>query len=568
MPVFVWMGLVAQLLLVFSLPIITVGLFELLFDRRWGTQFFDPTQGADPVLWQHLFWLFGHPEVYILILPAFGIISEVLPVFSRKPLFGYQFVVFSGIAIGFIGFGVWAHHMFAVGLGPVANTAFGISTAIIAIPTGVKIFNWMATMYKGDLRFTAPMLFSVGAVAMFVIGGLSGVTHAIVPSDYQQTDTYYIVAHFHYVLFGGAIFGLFSAAVLLVAEGVRSPALRRTGQAALLAHDHRVQPDVRADAHPRPAGHDPPGVHVPGVARAHVLERGLHVGRVHHRGVDPGVHRQRGADDDAPPPARDERSVGRAHARVDDRVARRPSTTSTRSRRSTRSTSSGTASTPRTRVGGSFPSRPVPRIGHEPDASHGTAHAIHLPSPSYWPLVAALGLPIMAYGVIYSWWLVGARRRGHARRCLRVGPRALGGGVAMADVAITKGHSEHETTTGLPHTKLAMWLFLSSECLLFGALITTYVLYRNASIKGPYPSDVFDIGYTSVSSFVLLASSLTMVLALAAAQKRDFMRMRLWLVTTAMLGLTFVGGQVYEFTHFYREGLAITRTSSARRSSS
>ena len=136
LPVFVWMGLVTQLLLVFSLPIITVGLFELLFDRRWGTHFFDPTAGGDPILWQHLFWLFGHPEVYILILPAFGIFSEVLPVFSRKPLFGYQFVVFSGIAIGFIGFGVWAHHMFAAGLGPVANTAFGISTAIIADPDG------------------------------------------------------------------------------------------------------------------------------------------------------------------------------------------------------------------------------------------------------------------------------------------------------------------------------------------------------------------------------------------------------------------------------------------------
>jgi len=209
MPVFVWMGLVVQLLLAFSLPVITIGLVELLFDRLFGTHFFDPATGGNPVLWQHLFWLFGHPEVYILILPAMGIVSEILPVFSRKPLFGYQFVVFSGIAIGFIGFGVWAHHMFAVGLGPVANTAFGVSTMIIAIPTGVKIFNWMGTMWNGDLRFTTPMLFSVGFIAMFVIGGLSGVTHAIVPSDYQQTDTYYIVAHFHYVLFGGAILGLF-----------------------------------------------------------------------------------------------------------------------------------------------------------------------------------------------------------------------------------------------------------------------------------------------------------------------------------------------------------------------
>jgi len=189
---------------------VTIGLVELLFDRRFGTHFFDSVAGGDPVLWQHLFWLFGHPEVYILVLPAMGIVSEILPVFSRKPLFGYQFVVFSGIAIGFIGFGVWVHHMYAVGLGPIANTAFGISTIIIAVPTGVKIFNWLGTMWKGDLTFPTPMLFSIGFVSMFIIGGLSGVTHSVVPSDYQQTDTYYVVAHFHYVLFGGAIFGLFA----------------------------------------------------------------------------------------------------------------------------------------------------------------------------------------------------------------------------------------------------------------------------------------------------------------------------------------------------------------------
>ena len=210
MPVFVWMGLVVQLLLAFSLPVITIGLVELLFDRLFGTHFFDPSVGGSPVLWQHLFWLFGHPEVYILVLPAMGIVSEILPVFARKPLFGYQFVVFSGIAIGFIGFGVWAHHMFAVGLGPVPNTAFAVSTMIIAIPTGVKIFNWLGTLWNGDIRFPTPMLFSIGFIAMFVIGGLSGVMHAVVPSDYQQTDTYFIVAHFHYVLFGGAIFGLFA----------------------------------------------------------------------------------------------------------------------------------------------------------------------------------------------------------------------------------------------------------------------------------------------------------------------------------------------------------------------
>ena len=248
MPVFVWMTFVVQFLLMFAMPIITVALFELMFDRLFGANFFDAAKGGDPVLWQHLFWLFGHPEVYILILPAMGIVSEILPVFSRKPLFGYPVVVFSGIAIGFMGWGVWAHHMFAVGLGPVANSAFAISTMFIAVPTGVKIFNWIATMWGGDIRFKTPMLFAIGFVAMFIIGGLSGVTHAVVAADYQQTDTYYIVAHFHYVLFGGAHLRAVRRHLLLVAEDHR-PAAERGGQAALLADADRVQPDVRPDAH-------------------------------------------------------------------------------------------------------------------------------------------------------------------------------------------------------------------------------------------------------------------------------------------------------------------------------
>jgi cytochrome c oxidase subunit I len=210
LPMFVWMSLVVNFLLLFAMPVIAVALFQLMFDTAFGTAFFNPAAGGDPILWQHMFWLFGHPEVYILILPAMGIVSEVLPTFSRKPLFGYTAVAFSGIAIGFMGWGVWAHHMFAVGLGPVANSAFALSTMFIAVPTGVKIFNWLGTMWGGKLEFKTPMLFAIGFVTMFIIGGLSGVTHSIVPSDYQQTDTYYIVAHFHYVLFGGAIFGLFS----------------------------------------------------------------------------------------------------------------------------------------------------------------------------------------------------------------------------------------------------------------------------------------------------------------------------------------------------------------------
>ncbi|MDQ3955847.1 MAG: cytochrome c oxidase subunit I [Actinomycetota bacterium] len=210
LPVFAWMTLVTSFLLLFAMPIIAIALFQLMFDRAFDGNFFNPAAGGDPLLWQHLFWLFGHPEVYIMILPAMGIVSEVLPTFSRKPLFGYAALVFAGVAIGFMGWGVWAHHMFTTGLGPVANSAFALSTMFIAVPTGVKIFNWLGTMWGGSLHFRTPMLFAIGFISMFIIGGLSGVTHSIVPHDQQQQDTYYVVAHFHYVLFGGAIFGLFA----------------------------------------------------------------------------------------------------------------------------------------------------------------------------------------------------------------------------------------------------------------------------------------------------------------------------------------------------------------------
>jgi cytochrome c oxidase subunit 1 len=212
MPMFVWMSFITQVLLLLAFPVITVALIMLMFDRLFGTHFFVPAGGGDPILWQHLFWIFGHPEVYILILPAFGIISEVLPVFSRKPLFGYAAMVFSGAFIAFLGFGVWSHHMFSTGMGPIADTFFSLATMLIAIPTGVKIFNWIGTIWGGSLQFKTPMLFALGFIAMFIIGGLSGVMHASPPADLQQTDTYFVVAHFHYVLFGGSIFGLTSGA--------------------------------------------------------------------------------------------------------------------------------------------------------------------------------------------------------------------------------------------------------------------------------------------------------------------------------------------------------------------
>ena len=210
LPLFTWMTFVTASLLVLAFPVITVALIELTFDRYFAMNFFNVAQGGSVVLWQHLFWVFGHPEVYILILPAMGIISEVLPTFSKKPLFGYSTVVLAGVIIAFMGWMVWSHHMFTVGLGPAANSVFTITTMLIAVPTGIKVFNWLGTIWGGSIKLNTPMLFSLGFIAMFLLGGVSGVMHAVSPSDAQQQDTYFIPAHIHYVLFGGAIMALLS----------------------------------------------------------------------------------------------------------------------------------------------------------------------------------------------------------------------------------------------------------------------------------------------------------------------------------------------------------------------
>ncbi|MEE8337488.1 MAG: cbb3-type cytochrome c oxidase subunit I, partial [Dehalococcoidia bacterium] len=210
LPVFVWMTMVISALLILALPVLTVALLQLLFDRHYETNFLLAGGGGDPLLWQHLFWIFGHPEVYVLILPAMGIVSETLPVFSRKPLFGYRAIVFAGIAIAFLGWAVWSHHMFVTGLGPVQKSIFAGTTFAIGVPTGIKIFNWLATMYGGNIRFTTSMYFAVSFIALFTIGGISGVMHASPPVDTQQSDTYWIVAHLHYVLVGGSVQGIFS----------------------------------------------------------------------------------------------------------------------------------------------------------------------------------------------------------------------------------------------------------------------------------------------------------------------------------------------------------------------
>jgi cytochrome c oxidase subunit I len=407
MPVFTWMILVVQFLLVFAIPVITIALFLLMFQRNFDATFFSVEAGADPLLWQHLFWIFGHPEVYILVLPAFGIVSEVLPVFSKKPLFGYPFVVFSGAAIGFLGWGVWAHHMFASGLGPVSVGVFAVATMAIAIPTGVKIVNWTLTMWGGKLRFTTAMLFAIGLVVEFTIGGLSGVTHAVAPSDTQQTDTYYIVAHFHYVLFGGAVLGFFAGLyywwpkvfgkclneklgkwnfwLMVIGMNLTFGPMHITG---LQGQPRRMYVWTKERAGE--------GVFNIGtwnliatigsfIIAVGVLMFIINIVHTHRKEpvapLDPWDARTLEWMTTNPPKEHNFDSLPTVHA-LDEFFHRKYEDVG---------------------EGDAHDLRPVAtaeEILAEQEAN--ADHHIHMPSPSYWPLVTALGLPIMAFGIIYN----------------------------------------------------------------------------------------------------------------------------------------------------------------------
>jgi cytochrome c oxidase subunit I len=210
LPLFVWTMLVYAVLLILALPVIAGAVTLLLTDRHFGTHFYDATQGGSPLLWQHLFWFFGHPEVYIMVLPGFGIISEVIPVFARKPIFGYKAIAAATVVIAFLGLLVWAHHMFATPSPFVVLVFFMLGSFLIAVPTGVKMFNWIATLWRGSIEFKTPMYFAAGFLAIFLLGGITGIFLAVFPVDWQLTDTYFVVAHLHYVLMGGAVFAIFA----------------------------------------------------------------------------------------------------------------------------------------------------------------------------------------------------------------------------------------------------------------------------------------------------------------------------------------------------------------------
>jgi cytochrome c oxidase subunit 1 len=413
MPVFVWMNLVVSFLLLFAIPVITVALFELYFDRNFGSNFFNANLGGDPVLWQHLFWLFGHPEVYILILPAMGIVSEVLPVFSRKPLFGYSVVVFSGIAIGFMGWGVWAHHMFAVGLGPVANSAFAASTMFIAVPTGVKIFNWLATTWGGDLRLKTPMLFALAFIGEFTIGGLSGVTHSIVPSDYQQTDTYYVVAHFHYVLFGGAILGLFAGVyywfpavtgklldeklgkvhfwLMIIGLNLTFGPMHILG---LQGQPRRTYQYPKGMGWEMWNGIETLGAFLIALSVLIFIVNAIKTMRSPEKAPpDPWDARTLEWTIPAPPPAYNFAEIPVVHGR-DDFWHRKY--TEDEQGRLVRIPAGGADE-----ASGLHEQATAEHDDHGEHDEHG--HGIHMPSPSYFPALAALGIMIIGYGAIYHW---------------------------------------------------------------------------------------------------------------------------------------------------------------------
>jgi cytochrome c oxidase subunit I len=534
MPVFVWMTLVVQFLIVLAFPPVTVGLIFLMFDRFFGTRFYDVAAGGDLHLWQHLFWIFGHPEVYILILPAFGIVSEVLPTFARKPLFGAPVVIYSGVLIGFFGFGVWSHHMFAAGMGPVADAAFAVGTMLIAIPTGVKIFNWLATLWGGRVRMTTALHFAVGLIALFTIGGLSGIMHASPPVDLQQTDSYFVVAHLHYVLIGGSLFGLLAGAYYWWPKMTGRLLSERLGRlnfwVLFVAFNLAFFPQhyLGAIGMPRRIYTYPPEAgwafwNLVSTVGAFGIGVGILIFAVNwwwslHAGprapADPWDGRTLEWRIPSPPPVHNFDTIPPVHGRDTfwrekhgDRLGRRP------------------------------PPVPAPP---EP-------HGIHLPAPSSWPVVVAVGVGLLAAGALL-----------HLAVVLVAAALLVVGAFGFAlEHHRAPAHAHQTGGLGVDHRKLAMWVFIGSECFLFGTLIATYLAYRGRSVVGPYPHEILDIPLTTLSTFDLLMSSLLMVLALAAVQRGDHAQSRLWLAGTVLFGLIFLGFQAYEFTHFVHQGLTL-----------
>ena len=418
MPLFTWTTLITSILMVLAFPVITVALIELMFDRLFGTNFFNTAGGADPILWQHLFWVFGHPEVYILILPAMGIVSEVIPVFARKPLFGYPFMVYAVASIAFLSFTVWAHHMFTTGLGPIATSFFAASTMLIAVPTGVKIFNWISTVYGSSLSLKTPVLFALGFVALFTIGGLSGVMHASPPVDTQHQDTYFVVAHFHYVLFGGSIFGLFAGLYYwwpkisgrLLDEGLGKLqfALMFIGFNLTFGPQHFLGVDGmprRIFTYPAEMGWSlwnlvsTIGAYTLGIAILVFIINVIKTMNSGERaGDDPWDARTLEWTISSPPPHYNFAEIPTVDSRDSFWLQKHPHTGLDELASDTSHVAFG---------GQQVGEVPIPEHGEHDSHAEGVHHGgIHMPDPSYWPLIAACGIFVTGSGILFSLALI------------------------------------------------------------------------------------------------------------------------------------------------------------------
>jgi cytochrome c oxidase subunit I len=550
MPMFVWSMLVTSILVLLAFPPLTVGLIFLILDRFFGTHFYSASFGATPILWQHLFWLFGHPEVYIMALPAFGMMSEMVPVFSRKPLFGYPMMAYSLVLIAFLSYGVWGHHMFATGMGPVADSAFAITSMLIAIPTGIKIFSWIATVWGGSLRMTTAFYFALAMILEFTIGGLSGVMHASAPIDLQQTDSYFVVAHFHYVLFGGVMFAILGAIYYWWPKMTGRMLSERKGKLqfwlTVIGFNGTFFPmhflgmwGMPRRIYTYGAGLGWTDLNRLETVSAFILGfaflifyinlvESLRSGEVAPR--DPWDGRTLEWATASPPPIYNFAVIPDAHARDAWWV-----------RKYGRDNSRGLEM---------FKSGEVPRVPEVENAVP-VGH-IHIPEPSIFPLLLAFGLAMVGVGLIIGWWRIMIIGGATMFLCaVALGFQYSGYGQLLPDqdeVAPSAG--------GVDLRKIGMWAFLGSECVFFASLISTFIVYKSRSIGGPGAS-ILEIPLTSFSTFALLMSSLMMVLALAAVSRGDKIWTRIWLSLTISLGLVFLGVEAYEFTHFYHKGLAM-----------